>query len=121
MNLKTLAAAAALATAPAIIAPHATTQALAQTVPKTFKVPDFMDGEENGKATGNPLEVGGKPQWTAVQIWPEDIYKWDNYKPMVWRGDTWRGGYEFGGQPEIKVAGGRINMGPRGGRGGDGA
>ncbi len=117
MNLKPIAAIAAttLATAPQTTAP-----ATAQTSAKVFKAPEFFDGEETGKPTGNPLEVGSKPTWKAVQIWPDDPLKRDSYKPMNWAGDTWRGAYEFGGQPALKVEAGKIVMGVRGGWAGDG-
>jgi hypothetical protein len=88
--------------------------------PQVFNAPELFDGEQNGQPTGNPLEVGGKPLWTAAQIWPDDPLKRENYKPMLWEGDTWRGAYEFGGQPGLKVEAGRVTLGVRGGWGGDG-
>lgn len=88
---------------------------------KTYKAPEFFDGEENGKPSGNPLEVGGKPTWRMDQIWPDDPLKRENYKPMNWANDAWRGAYEFGGQPSAKVEAGKIMLGIRGGWGGEGS
>ena len=121
MNLKTLAAAAALATAPAIVAPQTAKQAVAQTAPKTYKAPEFFDGEEKGKPAGNPLEVGGKALWRADQIWPDDVLKRENYKPMNWAGESWLGAYEYGSQPSVKVEGGKVGIISRGAWGGGGS
>jgi hypothetical protein len=98
-----------------------TSASAAKTVAKTYKAPEFFDGEENGKPSGNPLETGGKPLWRFDQIWPDDPLKRENYKPMNWAGNNWRGAYEFGGQPEAKVEAGKIQLGVRGGWGGDGS
>ena len=119
MKFQTLAATAAIALAPALVAPPNAKIAQAQAA-KTYKAPAFFDGEANGKSDGNPLEVGGKKQWEAAQIWPDDIFQRANYKPMNWAGDTWRGAYEFGGQPTVKIVGGTPDLTSRGGWGGDG-
>ncbi|BCM91358.1 hypothetical protein IAD21_03230 [Abditibacteriota bacterium] len=96
----------------------ASTMAAPTNTGKTYKGPEFFDGEEADKSTGNPLEVGGKPLWRFDQIWPEDPLQRANYKPMVWKGDSWHGEYDFGGQPMAKVEGGKITMGVRGSWGG---
>ena len=131
MNAKKLAA--TIAVTGAAVAPPATTIAKADTpavktattvktgtTAKTYKAPEFFDGEENGKSTGNPIEVGGKPMWAAMQIWPDDIFKRENYKPMNWAGDSWRGAYEYGGQPAVTVSAGNIDISSRGAWGGGG-
>ncbi len=93
----------------------------AGTTGRIYRAPEFFDGEEPDKSTGNPLEVGGKPLWRFDQIWPEDPLLRSNYKPMVWRGNSWDGLIDFGGQPGGKVEGGKVTMGVRGSWGGDGA
>ena len=87
---------------------------------KVYKAPEFMDGEKQGTAAGNPLEVAGKPLWRLDQIWPDDPLNHDDYKPLLWAGDHWDGAYDFGGQPGAKVEAGKITLAVRGSWGGGG-
>ncbi|MEM6504220.1 MAG: hypothetical protein AAF711_02000 [Planctomycetota bacterium] len=71
----------------------------------TYEAPEYMDGEAVGTSDANPMDVDGKPMWRAVQVYPPNPRVVENYKPMVWDGESWIASEEsrFAGNPKITV------------------
>ena len=88
---------------------------------QTYSLPEEWAGVKLGEKTNNPLEVGGKPMWKAVNIWPDSVTDPENYKELVWGGKQWVSPnpeeQSYGGQPSIQPGEYTVDIGNRSGWG----
>ncbi|MCW1925029.1 hypothetical protein OKA05_20885 [Luteolibacter arcticus] len=79
-----------------------------------WTLPPAWEGKANGSSEGSSAMAEGKPLWKLEQLWPADMRKPENFKPMVWTGTDWNvkeGG--FGGQPGANLKDGALLFGTR--------
>jgi hypothetical protein len=82
---------------------------------KQWKLPSAWEGSKKAAADGNPAVADGMPVWRVDQVWPDDPTMTSHYTPLQWNGTAWapeKNG--SGGQPEVKVESGAIDIAVRG-------
>ena len=83
-------------------------------IASSWSLPLTWEGKEKGKPDGSVVSADGKPVWKLEQLWPPDLKKSEDYRPMIWTGAGWNvaeGG--FGGQPGAALDGRALKLGTR--------
>lgn len=76
-----------------------------------FRLPPTWEGTATNTADGNPAQAAGKPIWKLSQVWPPDVTKVANYRPLVWRNGWWKApANDSGDQPKAEMRDGALRV-----------